>query len=309
MLVVCVNEVECVGVRVVVNEVLVEPVKLLDAVGVLVSLGVTDWEILVEDVLEVDELLVCVVLEVVVLETRVVTVTLLDILMEDDTDAVDVDVRVVLGDAELVDDNVVVLLCVVVLLWVVVDVPVLLEVIDPVPVLVIKEVLLCLTETESDGEEVDVLDVVILRDTEPLDVDVRVPLELAEYVPVELPDFEELIEDVPVLEDVLVLVDVGDPDDVLDSLVDSVSAGLLVDVFETTGERVGIKETIGVLDWKDETVGANDANELLVDVVVLVDVLDDVDDNVGKYGLYTNSRGFTRCSSPIPRATNPIMHK
>jgi len=63
---------------------------------------------------------------------------------------------------------------------VVVDVPVLLEVIDPVSVLLNIEVLLCLTETESDGEDVDVLDVVILCDTEPLDVDVRVPLELAE---------------------------------------------------------------------------------------------------------------------------------
>jgi hypothetical protein len=175
-----VNEVECVGEPVCVNEVLVEPVRLLDDVGVLVSLGLTEWEILVDDVFEIEELLVCVVVAVVVLLTRVVTLTLLDILIEDDTDAVLVCVLVVLVDAELVDDNVAVLLCVVVLLWVVVDVPVLLEVIDPVPVLLTIEVLLCLTETESDGDDVDVLDVVILRDTEPLDVDVRVPLELAE---------------------------------------------------------------------------------------------------------------------------------
>jgi hypothetical protein len=47
---------------------------------------------------------------------------------------------------------------------------------------------------------------------------------------------------------VLVLVDIEDPVDVLDSLVDSVSAGLVVDVFETIGERVLAKETIGVLD-------------------------------------------------------------
>ena len=107
----------------------------------------------------------------------------------------------------------------------------------------------------------------------------------------------------------LVLVDVEDPVDVLDSLVDSVSAGLLLDVFETIGERVDKKETIGVLDWNDESVGINDAKELLVDVVVFVDVLEDVADKVGKKGLYTSSREFTECSSPIPRATNPIMHK
>jgi len=42
LLVVCVNELECVGEPVSVNEVLVEPVRLLDDVGVLVSLGLTD---------------------------------------------------------------------------------------------------------------------------------------------------------------------------------------------------------------------------------------------------------------------------
>jgi hypothetical protein len=131
---------------------------------------------------------------------------------------------------------------------VVVDVPVLLEVIDPVSVLLIREVLLCLTETESDGDEVDVLDVVILRDTELLDVDVRVPLELAEYVAVELPDLEELVDDVPVLVDVVVFVDVGDPEDVFDTFVLIEIKGLFEDVFETIGERVDNNEKSGLLE-------------------------------------------------------------
>jgi len=65
---------------------------------------------------------------------------------------------------------------------------------------------------------------------------------------VELPDFEELIEDVPVLEDVLVLVDVGEPDDVLDIRVVNEIKGLVVDVFETIGETVDTNENTGVLD-------------------------------------------------------------
>jgi hypothetical protein len=42
LVVVWVNELECVGEPVIVNEPFVEPVKLLDAVGVLVSLVVTE---------------------------------------------------------------------------------------------------------------------------------------------------------------------------------------------------------------------------------------------------------------------------
>jgi hypothetical protein len=56
------------------------------------------------------------VLPVVVLETFGVTVSLLEAFIEEDTEAVLVGVFVLLAEAELVDDNVDDLLCVVVLL-------------------------------------------------------------------------------------------------------------------------------------------------------------------------------------------------
>jgi hypothetical protein len=81
----------------------------------------------------------------------------------------------------------------------------------------IRGVLHCFADAVIDGDELDVLETVILLLAEPLDVDVRVPLGLEVVVPEELPDLEELIEDVLVFVDVLVLVVVEDPVDVLDT--------------------------------------------------------------------------------------------
>ena len=97
------------------------------------------------------------------------------------------------------------------------EVDVLVELIELVPVEDIRGVLLCFADAVIDGDELDVLETVILLLAEPLDVDVRVPLGLEVVVPEELPDLEELIEDVLVFVDVLVLVVVEDPVDVLDT--------------------------------------------------------------------------------------------
>lgn len=91
------------------------------------------------------------------------------------------------------------------------------EVIELVVVKEIRAVLLCFADAVIEADELDVLETVILLLAEPLDVDVRVPLGLKVVVPEEVPDLEELIEDVPVFVEVLVLVVVEEPVDVLDT--------------------------------------------------------------------------------------------
>jgi len=98
-----------------------------------------------------------------------------------------------------------------------VEVDVLVEVIELVPVKDIRAVLLCFADAVIEADELDVLETVILLVAEPLDVDVRVPLELDVVVPEEVPDLEELMEDVLVFVDVLVLVLLEEPVDVLDA--------------------------------------------------------------------------------------------
>jgi hypothetical protein len=98
-----------------------------------------------------------------------------------------------------------------------VEVEVLVELIELVPVEDIRGVLLCFADPVIEADELDVLETVILLLAEPLDVDVRVPLGLKLAVPEELADLEELIEDVLVFVDVLVLVVVEEPVDVLDT--------------------------------------------------------------------------------------------
>ena len=91
------------------------------------------------------------------------------------------------------------------------------EVIELVVVKEIRAVLLCFADAVIEADELDVLETVILLVAEPLDVDVRVPLGLKLAVAEELLDLEELTEDVLVFVDVLVLVVVEEPVDVLDT--------------------------------------------------------------------------------------------
>jgi hypothetical protein len=98
-----------------------------------------------------------------------------------------------------------------------VEVDVFVELTELVLVKDIRGVLLCFADAVIEADELDVLETVILLLAEPLDVDVRVPLGLDVVVPEELPDLEELMEDVLVFVDVLVLVVVEEPVDVLDT--------------------------------------------------------------------------------------------
>ena len=97
------------------------------------------------------------------------------------------------------------------------EVDVFVELTELVLVKDIRGVLLCFADAVIEADELDVLETVILLLAEPLDVDVRVPLGLDVVVPEELPDLEELMEDVLVFVDVLVLVVVEEPVDVLDT--------------------------------------------------------------------------------------------
>jgi hypothetical protein len=173
---------------------------------VFVTFGVVVVELLYVDVFELVEVSVSVRLIIAVLVPLEVAVSLGETPILKLIRGEDVAVLVAFGHTVGKEDNDEVLLCVVVLLSVELDVPVLVELTEPVSVLLIIAVLLRFGLLEGDEEDVDVLEFETLLVNEVLAEVDFVPLEVTLNEGEELDVFDDVDVVVPVLVEELDLV-------------------------------------------------------------------------------------------------------
>jgi len=204
-----------------------------DVDKVFVTFEVVVVELLCVDVFELVEVPVSVRLIIAVLVPLEVAVSLGETTILKLNRGEDVTVLVAFGHTVGKEDNDEVLLCVVVLLSVELDVPVLVELTEPVSVLLIIAVILRLGLLEGDEDDVDVLEFETLLVNEVLAEVDFVPLEVTLNDGDELDVFDDVDVVVPVLVEELDLVVNGEALYVFVVNDDTVMRGLDEDVLLT----------------------------------------------------------------------------